>query len=166
MEDFSEDSLLVDASPLISFLKLARFDLLEVLGKPLACTDFVQAEVTKPRGELETLLTCKRLKEIAVTNPKLLLGVERLYEKGLGRGEASSIVIAQQRGYGLILDDKKARKFALERNITLYSTADIVIRNMQMGNITLAEADGFITTWHSLGEFPVTCKTFKDLISG
>ena len=164
MEDFSGTFLLIDASPLISFLKLARFDLLEVLNAPLACTDFVRAEVQRPREALETLLASQKLQEIPLTDPALLLEVEQLYGQGLGRGEASSIVLAQQQGYGLIIDDKKARKEASKRQIILHSTAEIVVQNIQMGNLTLSEADGFIVTWRSLAEFPVSCRTFKDLM--
>ena len=164
MEGFSENPLFIDASPLISFLKISRFDLLEVFNKPLACTDFVRVVVKRSREELETLLACKRIVEIPLTNPYQLLEVEQLYGKGLGRGEASSIVIAQQGGFELVIDDKKAIKLALERNVKLYSSADVVIQNIRIGHLTLAEADSFITTWRSLAEFPVSCKSFKELI--
>lgn len=161
---WSKPFLIVDASPLISFLKLGRFDLLEAIAKPLACTDFVRVEVNRPREELNNVLARGRITEIPLTDPLQLLEVEQLYEKGLGRGEASSIVLAQQQRYELLLDDKKARKLAAGRNISLYSTSDIIIHNIQMGQLTLAEADHFITVWQSMGEFPVSCKTFKDLM--
>jgi predicted nucleic acid-binding protein len=164
VEDCSKDLLLIDASPLISFLKISRFDLLEVFNKPLACTDFVRAEVNRPREEFNNVLACGRVLEIPLTDPLQLLEIEQLYEKGLGRGEASSIILAQQGGYDLILDDKKARKLASERSIRLYSTADLIIHNIQLGHLTLAEADSFITTWQTLGEYPVSCKTFQDLM--
>lgn len=159
-----EVPLLVDTSPLISFLKIERFDLLGVLEGSLACTDFVQAELKRPREAFEDVLACKKIKEIPLTDTSLLLEVERLYEKGLGRGEASSIVLAEHQGCGLLMDDKRARKEASKRNITLYSTADIIVQNIQADSLTLVEADRFIARWRSLGEFPVSCKSFKDLL--
>lgn len=46
------------------------------------------------------------LSEVPVETPQHLLEVEKLSERGLGRGEASSIVIAQAEGYDLRIDDK------------------------------------------------------------
>jgi predicted nucleic acid-binding protein len=158
-------TFVVEASPLISFLKIDRFDLLEILDKPLVCTDFVRAEVKRPRERLDEILTIGRLNEIPLQDPSLLLEVETLYGRGLGRGEASSIVFAQSKGYGLIIDDKRARKIAVSRNVTLISTTEIVVLNIQKGNITLAEADGFIEAWKDLGEFPVVVKSFSEVMS-
>jgi predicted nucleic acid-binding protein len=157
--------LLVDASPLISFLKLNRFDLLEILDKPLACTDFVRAEIQRSREKLDEVLASGLLKEIPLENPQHLLEVEKLYEKrGLGRGESSSIVLAQAEGYGLVMDDKRAKKVAKACNVKVLSTAEVVVLNIQRGNTTLIEADGFIDQWKILGEFPVSVKTFADLV--
>jgi predicted nucleic acid-binding protein len=165
LDDISTAPLiLVEASPLISFLKLDRFDLLEILNKPLACTDFVRAEIQRPREKLVEILASGLLKEIPLENPQHLLEVEKLYARGLGRGEASSIVLAQAEGYGLIMDDKRAKKVAEACNVNVVSTAEVVVLNIQYGNTTLIEADGFINQWTTLGEFPVFAKTFADLI--
>ena len=165
MDDISTAPLiLVEASPLISFLKLDRFDLLEILDKPLACTDFVRAEIQRPREKLGKILASGLLKEIPLENPQHLLEVEKLYARGLGRGESSSIVLAQAEGYGLVMDDKRAQKVAKAYNVKVISTAEVVLLNIQRGNITLVEADGFIAQWKTLGEFPVSAKTFADLV--
>lgn len=156
--------ILVDASPLISVLKLGRFDLLEILTTPLACTDFVQAEIKRPQEPLKMLLSENRLKEIPIVDPSMLLEVEQLYQQGLGRGEASSILLAHHHGYPLILDDKQARKKALLRQVVLYSTAEIIVRNIKAGVLTVAEADDFILQWRLLGEYPVSCTTFNELL--
>lgn len=157
--------MLVDASPLISFLKIERFDLLEALHHPILCTDFVAREVNRPRDAFTALLSAQRIVEIPTTDPVQLLEIERLYEqRGLGRGEASSIVLAEAKGCTLVLDDKNARKHALKRGIVLSSTAEIVVLNIQTGRLTLPEADSFIVKWHHLSEFPVLCKTFAELL--
>jgi predicted nucleic acid-binding protein len=156
--------ILVEASPLISFLKLNRFDLLEIIEKPLACTDFVQAEIKRPREKLDEVLGSGLLKEIPLEDPHHLLEIEQMYNRGLGRGEASSIVLAEANGYGLIMDDKRAKKVAIARNVNLFTTAEIVVLNIQSGRITLHEADEFIDQWKKLGEFPVSVRTFADLI--
>jgi predicted nucleic acid-binding protein len=165
LDNISTASLtLVEASPLISFLKIDRFDLLEVFQTPLACTDFVRAEIQRPRDKLDAILKSGLLIEIPLATPQHLLEVEKLYERGLGRGEASSIVLAQAEGYGLVMDDKRAKKVATARNIKSTTTAEVIVLNIQRGNITLNEADGFIEQWNVLGEFPVSAKTFADLI--
>jgi predicted nucleic acid-binding protein len=166
LDDLSTASLiLVEASPLISFLKLDRCDLLGIFDKPLACTDFVRAEIRRPKEKLDTILMSGHLAEIPLQNPQHLLEVEKLYTRGLGRGEASSIVLAQAEGYGLIMDDKRAQKVAKACNVKVVPTAEVVVLNIQCGNISLVEADGFIEQWKTLGEFPVSAKTFADLIS-
>jgi predicted nucleic acid-binding protein len=103
-------------------------------------------------------------KEIPLENPQHLLEVEKLYERGLGRGEASSIVLAQAEGYGLVMDNKRAKKVAEARNVKILSTADVAVLNIQRGNTTLIEADGFIEQWKTLDEFPISVKTFADLV--
>lgn len=164
MESILSTFILIDASPLISFLKLGRFDLLKVVNSPLACTDFVQAEVKRPREPFEALLKNGEIQEIPLANPSHLREVEDLYEKGLGRGEASSIILATQCHYGLVLDDQDARELAAARGITLYSTSEIVVWNIKSGNVTLSEADGLIAAWRSLGEFLVPGTTFKNFL--
>ncbi|NJM74857.1 MAG: hypothetical protein HC852_02660 [Acaryochloridaceae cyanobacterium RU_4_10] len=156
--------ILVEASPLISLLKLDRFDLLAIFGKPLACTDFVRAEIQRPREKLNEILANGLLQEIPLHNPQHLLEVEKLYARGLGRGEASSIVLSQAEGYGLVMDDKRAQKVAKACKVKFVSTADVVVLNIRHGNISLVEADGFIHQWKALGEFPVSAKTFADLM--
>ncbi|MEP1075184.1 hypothetical protein NDI52_07230 [Leptolyngbya sp. PL-A3] len=157
--------MLVDAPPLISFSKIGKFDLLEILALPLACTDFVRAEVRRSREPLENLFAVQRLKEIALIDPAQLLEVEQLYGEGLGRGEASSIVLARHKGYSLILDAKRARKKAEARSVLLHSTAEIVIQNIRAGMLTMTEADTFIAQWQLLGEFPLSYKSFTELLS-
>jgi predicted nucleic acid-binding protein len=125
----------------------------------------VRSEIQRPREKLEEILTSGVLAEIPLDIPQHLLDVEKLYERGLGRGEASSIVLAQAEGYGLVMDDKRAQKVATARDVKFITTAEVIVLNIQRGNITLDEADGFIERWKMLGEFPVSAKTFADLIS-
>lgn len=153
--------LLADASPLISFLKINRFDLLENLGRVIACTNFVKSEVVHPRAVFEELCQAGRIVEVSVIEPVHHQEVNALYGRGLGHGEASSIILAECNGYELVLDDRKACKEALRRGIFLYSTADIVVWNIKQEKITIEEANGFIDLWRKLGEFLVRAKTFN-----
>jgi predicted nucleic acid-binding protein len=163
LDDISTSSLiLVETSPLISFLNIDRFNLLGVLKTPLACTDFVRAEVLRSQKKLNATWASGFLSEVPVENPQHLLEVEKLYERGLGRGEASSIVIAQAEGYDLLIDDKQAKKIATARGVKIISTAEIIMLNIQLGNIMLKEVDGFIEQWTAIGEFSISAKTFVD----
>jgi predicted nucleic acid-binding protein len=163
LDDISTSSLiLVETSPLISFLNIDRFNLLGVLKTPLACTDFVRAEVLQSQKKLNETWASGFLSEVPVETPQHLLEVEKLYERGLGRGEASSIVIAQAEGYDLLIDDKQAKKIATARGVKIISTAEIIMLNIQLGNIMLKEVDGFIEQWKAISEFPISAKNFVD----
>lgn len=97
---------------------------------------------------------CKKDRPYLIRQLILLGIVEKLYERGLGRGEASSIVIAQAEGYDLLIDDKQAKKIATARGVKIISTAEIIMLNIQLGNIMLKEIDGFIEQWQAISEFP------------
>jgi hypothetical protein len=62
------------------------------------------------------------------------------------------------------MDDKRARRVATTRKVKLFTTAEVVVLNIQHGRVTLAEADEFIELWKNMGEFPMSVKSFSDLI--
>ena len=164
MNDISSHVIIVDSSPLISFLKIGRIELLKVLEKELICTDFVRSEIFRQKHEFDNLIKTGFFKEIQIENPQGLKGIEGLYNRGLGRGEASSIILADSMQSTLLMDDIKAKKIANKRGINSISTAEVVVKNIQLSNISLHEADNFIHQWRTMGEFPVRIHSFKELL--
>lgn len=156
--------IVVDASPLISFLKINRVDLLNIYQSKLVCTDFVYDEVTQQPDGIQRLVLSGALEKIVVDDPKHLLEIEALYSKGLGRGEASSMILSKRLGCKFLVDDKGAKKRARKKGIAILSTAETIVSNIRKGSLTLHEADSFIQVWKSMGEFPVTVKSFRELL--
>lgn len=154
-------SIVMDASPLIAFLKIARCDLLAIFQFQLLCTDFVRSEITKQKSEFDKLIVDKKLAVVSVDQIQHLQEIETLRSRGLGRGEASSIVVAQSNSYLLLMDDKAARKIASSKGITLLSTADVIVKNIKDGVLTIEEADMLLNHWRNVGEHPVP----MDLVS-
>lgn len=163
MDDLSHSIIIADASPLISFLKIQRFDLLSVFQKQLVCTDFVRSEVRQQKEDLDRLIARSLITEVRIELPEHLEIIEELYAQGLGRGEASSIVFAQATEGTLLIDDKRAVKTAFERGLAIISTAEIMLANIQQNRLSLEEADNFIGQWRAMGEFPVKVASFQEL---
>ena len=92
MEEVSSSGeTVVEASPLISFLKVDRFDILEALYASLLCTDHVSGEVLlfRQRERLEALFAAGRIREVTLSDPAHLVEYARLTEESpLGPGEA------------------------------------------------------------------------------
>ncbi|NEP19392.1 MAG: hypothetical protein F6J97_21285 [Leptolyngbya sp. SIO4C1] len=164
MSAVSPSRLIVEASPLISFLKINRFDLLTVFEMELVCTDVVRTEVIHQKQELHHIFAMGLMREIRIERPEHLQDIETLYSRGLGRGESSSIVLAKDTSCLLLMDDIKARKIAANQGIALTSTAEVVVKNIQCCTLSLRDADEFILFWKSIGEFPVKVKSFRELL--
>lgn len=141
-ESKPQELIIIDASPLISVLKIERFDLYDVIPGPFICTEHVRGEISVPvqRERLETLLTHGKIREEQMVDPIDNLEMSRLRDTtALGRGEASAIVMAARMEASVVLDDKRARKAALRFKVKIISTADVVVANIRKGNLTVPE---------------------------
>jgi predicted nucleic acid-binding protein len=161
-------SIVIEASPLISFLKIDRFDLLEVFPKPLVCTAHVRDEVSqfKQKDQLDALITTGRISEVDIYLPEQLAEFAHvIHNTPLGPGEVSSILFAQYTRDTLIITDHKAVKEAKRRAIPCLTTQDVVVRCITAGLLSLDEADDLIQLWHSVREGAVTVTSFRQLLS-
>lgn len=164
----SPGDTVVEASPLISFLKVDRFDILEALYPTLLCTEHVSGEVVlfHQRERLLALLERGRLQEVSLTQPAHLAEFAHLTEESpLGPGEASSLLYAAHYGCRLIITDKKGIREAKKRGVVCVTTQEVMVTAIRSSVISLADADALIETWKSLNEFPVIVSSFAPLIS-
>ena len=127
-----------------------------MLQKQLVCTDFVRSEVRQQKEDLDRLIARSLITEVRIELPEHLEIIEELYAQGLGRGEGSSIMLAQATEGTLLLDDKRARKLASNRGLVLTSTAEIMVANIQENICSLEEADQYIEQRRAMGDFPVS----------
>lgn len=166
-EESSPGDTVVESSPLISFLKVDRFDILEALYPALLCTEHVSGEVVlfHQRERLLALLKNERLHEVSLTEPAHLAEFAHLTEESpLGPGEASSLVYAAHYGCRLVITDKKGIREAKKRGVICTTTQEVMVTAIQRGVISLADADALIDAWKALNEFPVTVSSFESLL--
>jgi len=165
--DYSTPSdVVIEASPLISFLKVKRFDILEALYPSLVCTEQVIHEVIlfHQREQLLALIEDSRLREVSLSNLEIIAEFAHLTESSpLGPGEVSSLLYASDTGSKLIITDKKGIREAQRRGVSCISTQDVLVSAIHQGIVSLEEADTLITTWKAMNEYPVSVTTFTSL---
>ena len=160
--------ILVETSPLISFLKASRFDLLEILGKPLRCTAQVHEEIHyfPQRGMLEMLVAENRISVVDLEVIEDITEFDRLTKPPFpyGPGEVSSILYASRAQATLIITDNKGIREAKKRSVSIMTTQDVLLFAINQGHMTADEADDLLRLWETLNEFPVNVKSFKDIL--
>ena len=167
--DASLNSIVMDTSVVINFLVIDRIDLLAYCSYLFLVTDDVVDEVKYPdqRTCLDAALDAGILHRVRVDNNQEVDMFGRLAEsKRLGYGECSAIALAVGRNYMLPIDDgaaiKQARKIA--PSLRILTTQDLVVKMIQAGLLSIAEADEIKSTWESRNGFRLPIKSFADLM--
>ena len=158
----------MEASPLISFLKVNRFDILEAVCSNLLYTDHVTGEILlfKQQERLTRLFEEERIHEVTLSNPAHLAEFAHLLEETpLGPGEASSVLYAAYYHCSLVITDKKGIREAERRDVPYLTTQQIMVHAIQREFLTLGDADSLLRKWRALNEFPVTVLSFENLIN-
>lgn len=165
MIEIGGESVIIEASPLISILKIERFDLFAVLPGCPVCTEYVCDDVREDaqKSRLNALLGCAMIREVKVIDLDQHTEINDLIKRGFGYGEASSIVLAHHMSIPLVMDDKRALRVAHRLQIRVLTTTDVVAENIRCGNITVQEADQLIADWVAAKDFPVTVRSFQEL---
>jgi predicted nucleic acid-binding protein len=123
-----------NTSCLIVLSNTGRLDLLHEVYGSVLITDEVAAEFGDPLPEWINITS--------VSDPEKT----RLISTGLGIGEASTIALALETENTLIiLDDRKARRFAKDFNLVFTGTLGVIAKGKQMGLVTDVQSviDGF-----------------------
>ena len=167
MEGEASAKTVVEASPLISFLKVDRFDILESVCSNLLCTEHVTGEILlfRQQERLNKLFQEERIREVSLSDPMHLLEYAQLVEQTpLGPGEVSSVLYAAYHDCMLVITDKKGIREAKRRAVTYLTTQEVMVLAIRKGTLSLTEADALIVQWQLLNEFPVTITAFQTLL--
>ena len=119
-----------DTTPIISFIKINKLDLLHQLFDEVLIPDAVFRELTANKlftDEAEIVRNTKFLKTISVKNRQSLEILQAV--SGLDDGESEAIVLAnEQKSDALIIDERKGRKVAQKLGITVTGSIGILIQ--------------------------------------
>ncbi|MFQ6059275.1 MAG: DUF3368 domain-containing protein [Anaerolineae bacterium] len=162
--------LVVNNTVLSNFAGVGRLDMLrEVLGSFCVPTQ-VYSEVLTGIAVGYAFLTLVRDQVLDTSAERWIFVIElkanelALYNRllaTLGKGEAACLAIAKSRGWGLLTDDKKARKIAEQESVRLSGTLGVLRLGVKRGCFSLSEADevlkamiekGYRSPFRSIGQ--------------
>jgi len=116
---------------------------------------------------LEAAFAAGVLDEIRVTDLSEVLLFAQLTAIGLGIGECSAIAVAAHRQLALAIDDRRAVKKLkiLGFQLTIHSTASIVVLLIRHAVLTIAEADAMKREWEQNHRFRLPFCSFAERLS-
>ena len=130
--------IVADTGPLIAFARIGRLDLLQQVVGQLVIPQAVYDDlVLKGRGrsgaaELERASWIQRR---AITDRAALARLPR----NLHLGESEAIVLAEELGAQLLMDERRGRQVAIDRGIDVLGSLAIVAEAKRRGLITQAK---------------------------
>ena len=135
--------IVADTTPLISLLKINRFDLLEKLYNSIFIPEAVFNELTfseKYQDEADIISKSKFIKCYEVMNTQAVKILQEFTNLDLGESEA--IILAQELNADvLLMDENKGRKVASKLNIPLSGTLGVLIDSFDTGLLTASEVN-------------------------
>lgn len=172
MSNTKRDPVVLDTSVLINFLAIDRVDLLAHHPQyRFLVSEHVRNEVTAHYQDqlfrLEAALRERALEETRVEAiEELALFAQLTKNPRLGLGECAAIAAAVTRAQPLAIDDKAARKAALDvaPGQVLVDTQSIMLSLVSAGVLTLAQADTIKTTWEEGHNFRLKIGSFAELL--
>jgi hypothetical protein len=159
--------VVLDTSVLVNFLAVDRLDLLTGLaGYHFTITMHVRGEVTYPvqQARLQAAIQAGHLPDLPAGTIAELDSFAQLTTT-LGVGESAAITAAQHRSMLVAVDDRTARRTAesLVGKHNVLSTVVLMLRAIQAGLITIAEADAIKADWEANHRFALPqLKSFGD----
>ena len=158
--------LIADASTLLNFLLVGRFDLVQALGCRVRIVDAVYEEVQSARKELDALIEQDYIRTLTLEGEAFLNRLARLINRGLDTGEAFTVAAAIEHGGIVAMDDRRAIKKAHEESpgLHVYTSPDIVVAGIKSAHITVEAADSIKAEWSMNHRFNLKFESFKDLI--
>ena len=128
--------IISDSTTLIILLDLDRFELLSNIFPKVYVPQSVFEEVTfKNHSALPEFIEVIKVEQEALLDDLLLL---------LGKGESEAIVLAKQRHWPLIIDEKKGRKIASNLKINVIGLLGIIYLNIKKNHMQETEAKEFL----------------------
>ena len=125
-----------DSTTLIILFDLERLELLSNLFDEIYIPSSVYREITvKKEIELPEYIQVKEVEESADL---------KLLRKLLDEGESEAIVLAKNMGLGIIIDEKKGRKIAVNYGLKIIGLLGIVYLNIKKGYMSKDGAKIFL----------------------
>lgn len=161
------ESIVLDATVLINFLQVEKAEqLLSLPGHRFLITNIARGEVSRPAqaAVLRRTLLDGRLEEVEVSATAVNYGELR---ERLDDGEASALAFALERGCAVALDDAAAKKLARRRfpSLKVVDTADLVVRMIHAGLLSIEDADSRKEVWATRHRFKLPFRSFRELLS-
>ena len=162
-----EEVLLVaDASTLLNFLRVRRFDLLHGLGYRVRIVDAVYEEIQSEREQLDQLLEEDKIRTLTLEGTAITDDVTKFLALGLGNGESFSFAAAREFQAAIATDDMRAVKKVktIAAGLTVITSTDIVVAGIRDNRLTLPEADLIKADWADNHRFRLKFNSFGDIL--
>ena len=131
-----------DTTPIISFLKINRLDLLEKLFGEVLIPNAVYEELTVDKRFIEEAKMVKNapyIKSVSVSNPEAVRILRMA--TGLDQGESEAIVLTDElKADVLLMDEAKGRAISRQMGIAIMGTIGVLISAYEDELITAEEA--------------------------
>jgi predicted nucleic acid-binding protein len=111
-----------DASPLIVLLKTNKLSILQKLFTKIIVPKAVYQEITGKEQEKQIFDKTDWIEIRDIKNSEL----NNLLEKLIDKGEAEAIILAKELKTSLLVDDAKARKYAILLNVEVIGTLGLL----------------------------------------
>lgn len=124
--------IVADAGPIVAFARIGRLDLLrQVFGEiviPRAVYDDLAVK-GKGRPGAQDAERAEWIRRKDIKDGQRLAGLPR----ELGQGEREAILLAQEEGAQLLIDDQKAREVAIQMRIEVIGTLRVLAEAKRRG---------------------------------
>ncbi len=158
--------LIADASTLLNFLFVGRFDLIQALGYRVRIVDAVYEEIQSARKELDELIEQDEIRKLSFEGDAYMNRLASLINRGLDTGEAFTVAAAIERGGIVAMDDRRAIKKSREESpgLIVLTSPDIIVAGIKGAHLTVEAADSIKAEWSLKHRFNLKFPSFKDLI--
>ncbi len=145
--------ILLDNTVLSNFASIQRPDLvLLALGNSAATVEEVLDELeVGVNSKAIPQVNWSWLATVAMTENERAVYQDLL--RKINKGEAACLAVAAGRGGRVMTDDRDARKIAVELQIPISGTIGILIRLVDLGRLTILDADEFLSEMIERGYF-------------
>ena len=134
-------TIVSNTTPIISFLKINRMDILEKMFNIITIPQAVYEEITVKRqldDEINIFNSCNFIKVRSVNNEFAVNLLRK--QSGLGLGESEAITLAEDLKEAILLiDELKGRKVAEQNGINIIGTIGIIVKAKKLGYINQAK---------------------------
>lgn len=132
--------VVADASPLISLAKIQRLLLLKELFGGIVVPAAVYHEAVDRGKDHSESKDIAAADWIRTAEPNNVAAVDGL-EKDLGKGEAQAIVLAEELGALLLIDEVRGRRVAERRGLKIKGTLGVLAQARRMGLVSDLRAE-------------------------